>query len=58
MEIGVIGDDMFTVGFRAVGIEKWFNVDEENNVDDAITEAMSDDNIGILVIHDLSLIHI
>ena len=24
MEIGVIGNDMFTVGFRAVGIEKWF----------------------------------
>ena len=52
MEIGVIGNDMFTVGFRAVGIEKWFNVDDENDVDDAIKKAMSDSNIGILVIHD------
>ena len=34
MEIGVIGNDMFTVGFRAVGIDKWFNVDDENNVDE------------------------
>lgn len=52
MEIGVVGKDMFTIGFRAVGIGKWFNVDEENNVDDAVRKALSDDNIGILVIHD------
>ena len=30
MEIGVVGDDMFTIGFRLVGIEKWFTVNENN----------------------------
>ena len=29
MEIGVVGRDMFTTGFRLVGVHKWFKVDEE-----------------------------
>ena len=32
MEIGVVGDDLFTIGFRLVGIEKWYNVNEDNTV--------------------------
>ena len=52
MEIGVIGDDMFTTGFRLVGIEKWFTVNEENTVDSAVKTALEDKDLGILVIHD------
>jgi V/A-type H+-transporting ATPase subunit F len=52
MEIGVIGNDLFTIGFRLVGIEKWFNVSEEVPVDDAIKAALQDKEIGVLVIHD------
>jgi len=52
MEIGVIGDDMFTIGFRLVGIEKWFTVNEENTVDSAVKTALEDKDLGILVIHD------
>ena len=33
MEIAVVGDDLFTIGFRLVGIEKWFNVSEEVSVE-------------------------
>ena len=36
MEIAVVGDDLFTIGFRLVGIEKWFNVSEEVVVDEAV----------------------
>lgn len=52
MEIGVVGNDLFTTGFRLVGIEKWFNVSEEVPVDDAIQTALKDKEIGVLVIHD------
>ena len=52
MEIGVVGDDMLTIGFRLVGIEKWFTVNEENTVDSAVNTALKDKELGILVIHD------
>ena len=52
MEIGVVGDDMFTIGFRLDGIEKWFTVNEENTVDSAVNTALKDKELGILVIHD------
>ena len=42
MEIAVVGDDLFTIGFRLVGIEKWFNVSEDVSVDDAVKSAISD----------------
>ena len=52
MEIGVVGDDLFTIGFRLVGIEKWYNVNENNTVDSAVREALENKDLGILVIHD------
>lgn len=52
MEIGIIGNDLFTIGFRLVGIEKWFNVSDDVPVDDAIKTALLDKEIGVLVIHD------
>ena len=52
MEIGVVGDDLFTIGFRLVGIEKWYNVNEDNTVDSAVKEALENKDLGILVIHD------
>ena len=52
MEIGVVGDDLFTIGFRLVGIEKWYNVNEDNTVDSAVREALENKDLGILVIND------
>ena len=52
MEIGVIGRDMFTTGFRLVGIHKWFSVDDETNSEEAVSSALEDKDIGVLVIHD------
>ena len=52
MEIGIVGNDLFTIGFRLVGIEKWFNVSDDVPVDNAIKTALLDKEIGVLVIHD------
>ena len=52
MEIGVIGSDLFTIGFRLVGIEKWFAVSDNIPVYEAVNSALEDKEIGVLVIHD------
>ena len=52
MEIGVIGREMFTTGFRLVGVHKWFSVNEEVDSEKAVKTALEDKNIGVLVIHD------
>ena len=52
MEIGVVGRDMFTTGFRLVGVHKWFKVNEEASSEQAVTKALKDREIGVLVIHD------
>ncbi|MCH2440501.1 MAG: V-type ATP synthase subunit F [Candidatus Poseidoniia archaeon] len=52
MEIGVVGRDMFTTGFRLVGVHKWFKVNEEASSEQAVAKALKDREIGVLVIHD------
>ena len=52
MEIGVVGRYMFTTGFRLVGVHKWFKVGEEASSEQAVAQALSDREIGVLVIHD------
>jgi vacuolar-type H+-ATPase subunit F/Vma7 len=52
MEIGVVGRDMFTTGFRLVGVHKWFKVDDEASSEQAVAQALKDREIGVLVIHD------
>ena len=42
MEIGVVGRDMFTTGFRLVGVHKWFQVDDEASSEQAVAQALSD----------------
>ena len=49
MEIAVIGDDLFTIGFRLVGIEKWFNISGDVSVDEVVKSALSDKGIGCLL---------
>jgi|TARA_B100001167_G_C16568782_1_gene211495 vacuolar-type H+-ATPase subunit F/Vma7 len=52
MEIGVIGREMFTTGFRLVGVHKWFSVNDDVDSEKAVNMALEDKNIGVLVIHD------
>ncbi|MFC7072223.1 V-type ATP synthase subunit F [Halovenus rubra] len=60
-EIAVVGSPEFTTGFRLAGVRKFENVpDEEKDdaLDDAVSETMEDDNIGIVVMHDDDLEHL
>ena len=52
MEIGVVGRNIFTTGFRLVGVHKWFQVDDRASSEQAVAQALKDREIGVLVIHD------
>lgn len=47
MDIAVIGNEEFVLGFRLAGLKRVF-VADENNYQTIIREAMSDASIGIL----------
>ncbi len=50
MEIGVIGSDEFTLGFRLAGVRRVF-VADKSNYQEKMQEAISDANIGILAVN-------
>jgi len=49
MELGVVGDAEFCLGFRLVGIRYVFEVEEEGNWEQVFSKAMAEDEVGILV---------
>ena len=54
-EIAVVGSPEFTTGFRLAGVRKFANVPDEEKperLDEAVTETMADDDVGIMVMHD------
>jgi V/A-type H+-transporting ATPase subunit F len=60
-EIGVIGSPEFTTGFRLAGVRKFADVpddDKPERLDDAVEEMLTDDEIGIVVMHDDDLDHL
>ncbi|MFA1612114.1 V-type ATP synthase subunit F [Halobellus rubicundus] len=60
-EIAVVGSPDFTTGFRLAGVRKFQNVpDEEKDeqLDEAVSEVLEDDDVGIVVMHDDDLDHL
>jgi len=54
-EIAVVGSSDFTTGFRLAGVRKFETIaDEEKDeqLDEAVTEVLEDDDVGIVVMHD------
>ena len=49
MELGVVGDPEFCLGFRLVGIRYVFEVEEDGDWEQGVTKAMAEDEVGILV---------
>ncbi len=60
-EIAVVGSPEFTTGFRLAGVRKFANVpddEKDDELDDAVTETLDDDGIGIVVMHNDDLEHL
>ena len=54
-EIAVVGSPEFTTGFRLAGVRRFENVtddEKDERLDDAVTSALDDDDVGIVVMHD------
>ncbi|RQG91837.1 V-type ATP synthase subunit F [Natrarchaeobius chitinivorans] len=54
-EIAVVGDPEFTTGFRLAGVRRFENVADEQKgteLDDAVTNVLDDEDVGIVVMHD------
>jgi len=49
MEIAVVGNEEFALGFRLAGLKRVF-VADDSNYQSVIAKAMSDENIGILAV--------
>jgi V/A-type H+-transporting ATPase subunit F len=57
-EIAVVGSPEFTTGFRLAGVRKFEEVpddDKDEALDDAVDGLLTDDDVGIVVMHDEDL---
>jgi V/A-type H+-transporting ATPase subunit F len=53
-EIAVVGSPEFTTGFRLAGVREFENVpddDKDKALDEAVERVLTDENIGIIVMH-------
>ena len=60
-EIAVIGSPEFTTGFRLAGVRKFADVpteEKDEQLDDAVEEMLTDDDVGIVVMHDDDMEHL
>ncbi|WP_276254725.1 V-type ATP synthase subunit F [Halomontanus rarus] len=54
-EIAVVGSPEFTTGFRLAGVRRFENIPDDEkseDLDDAVTNVLDDDGVGIVVMHD------
>jgi V/A-type H+-transporting ATPase subunit F len=51
MEIAVIGNGEFILGFRLAGIKKTYAAESDEKLNEYINKALHDGNIGILVLN-------
>ncbi|MDD1672239.1 MAG: V-type ATP synthase subunit F [Methanomicrobiales archaeon] len=51
MEVAVIGNSEFILGFRLVGIRKTYSADNNEKLIEYITSALHDASVGILVLN-------
>jgi V/A-type H+-transporting ATPase subunit F len=57
-EIAVVGSPDFTTGFRLAGVRKFADVpddEKDEQLDDAVSGMLEDEEVGILVMHDEDL---
>jgi len=60
-EIAVVGSPEFTTGFRLAGVRRFENVpqdEKDETLDDAVDAVLTDEGVGIVVMHDEDLDHL
>lgn len=57
MEIAVVGNSDFVIGFRLAGIRKIYDA-TPSDIEDRIRGVLNDKNVGILVVHNDDMEHL
>ena len=60
-EIAVVGSPEFTTGFRLAGVRKFEEIPDDQKdeqLDEAVSGVLTDDDVGIVVMHDDDLEHL
>jgi V/A-type H+-transporting ATPase subunit F len=60
-EIAVVGSPEFTTGFRLAGVRKFEEIPDDQKdeqLDEAVDGVLTDDDVGIVVMHDDDLEHL
>lgn len=60
-EIAVVGSPEFTTGFRLAGVRRFANIEEEDKPDEldgAVESLLTDDEVGIIVMHQDDMDHL
>ena len=58
MEIAVIGNKEFVIGFQLAGVRKTYSADTPEKLTETITRVLNDPEVGILVLQGADLEHI
>jgi len=58
VDIAVIGNHEFILGFRLAGITKTYATDSANDVLDAVNAVLADNRVGILVMNSTDMAHL
>ncbi|MFP4632428.1 MAG: V-type ATP synthase subunit F [Halobacteriota archaeon] len=59
--IAVVGSPSFTTGFRLAGVDEFREVRDERKpeaLDEAVVDVLSDEEVGVVVMHDDDLDHL
>ena len=49
MELAIVGDSLFVLGFRLAGVRKTFEVTDGPSLQSGVRQAMRDPEVGVLV---------
>ncbi len=58
MEIAVVGNSDFILGFRLAGVEKTVAAEDDASLTDAVTRLMADETVAILVIRGSDMVRL
>ncbi|APH39159.1 V-type ATP synthase subunit F [Methanohalophilus halophilus] len=51
MDLAVVGDGQFVTGFRLAGVQKVYEINDDNSLEEKVNEVLNDSSVGILVMH-------
>ncbi len=55
LELAVVGDNEFVMGFELIGIKKIYEAESSQKLKESFSAVLNDKNIGVIVTNDIAL---